>query len=170
MDDQGCEFVAAWVGRCRQPVEAGATLCSEHRGLLCVSCGQPATRTCEATNQMVCGELLCDECEHELAPNGTTCFGGHCRKGQQTYRPWHEMTPEERIVGDVRTDIARYVQWMTLIENSSESHRAAGERFLNEQLQVVNEQARRHPEVLQRAWAEMVPGVPCPVDVSQEAR
>jgi hypothetical protein len=41
---------------------------------------------------LVCGCPLCDDCEHELSPNGTNGWTlKHCRKDQQKYKPWWEQ-------------------------------------------------------------------------------
>jgi hypothetical protein len=58
-----CQFDLAWIGPCRKPVLEGATYCPKHEPVKCVSCGKPATRECGQTYQLVCGALLCNDCE-----------------------------------------------------------------------------------------------------------
>ena len=96
-----CGFDVAWVGKCRTMVENG-TMCDEHKDIVCVSCGNPATHTCSETGQFVCGAPLCDECEHTIYPNGTNGGIGfdqqplpegmkvHCKKTEQKFKPWYE--------------------------------------------------------------------------------
>lgn len=93
---QMCGFLEAWIGRCRelQP-------CKKHSGRVCASCGAPATQSCSETGQFVCGEYLCNECEHTIFPSGTNGGVGfnaepllegmkrHCRKSEQKYQPWY---------------------------------------------------------------------------------
>lgn len=79
-----CEFVEAWIGKC------GKENCQEHKNLKCVSCGESATHSCDATMGLVCGASLCDQCEHELDEKGTTGFSfKHVRKTDQKYKPWY---------------------------------------------------------------------------------
>ncbi len=88
-----CTFSLAWRGPCGEPVIDGRA-CVKHALLKCESCGAPATHECDETFQFVCGALLCSECEHEIAENGTN--GGkmkHCRKDAQKHKPWYESTP-----------------------------------------------------------------------------
>ncbi|WP_310619642.1 hypothetical protein [Flexibacterium corallicola] len=78
-----CAFDIAWIGKC------GKEDCKEHGNLKCVSCGAKATRECDATMGLVCGALLCGDCEHELDEKGTTGWGtGHVPKAEQKYKPW----------------------------------------------------------------------------------
>lgn len=97
-----CEFNMAWVGKCKV---VGA--CPEHDGLVCDSCGKPATHTCDETGQFVCGAPLCEECERTINEDGTNGGVGfnqknphegmktHCRKTEQKYLPWYERTLSE---------------------------------------------------------------------------
>src|SRR5690554_1608481 len=85
-----CKFNKAWVGKCGKPTVENSDYCEEHLGMKCDSCGKQATHSCSETFQFVCGAPLCDDCEHEIAPNGTN--GGamkHCRKDKQKYKPWY---------------------------------------------------------------------------------
>src|ERR1035437_66469 len=66
-----CKFDIAWVGKCNRPVVDGKSVCQEHLEQICCSCGAQATRQCEETGQFVCGELLCDNCEHTTFGDGT---------------------------------------------------------------------------------------------------
>ena len=61
----------------------------------CASCGCPATHGCPATNVLVCGAPLCDNCEHTICENGCnsgaplpTGYKEHCKKGEQVYKLW----------------------------------------------------------------------------------
>ncbi len=99
-----CGFGEAWIGKCKVETDGGR--CEKHKDLVCISCGKPATHTCDETGQFVCGEALCDECEHTTFPDG--CNGGigfnaqklpegmkrHCKKTEQRYQPWY-MREEE---------------------------------------------------------------------------
>lgn len=91
-----CGFLEAWVGRCRNP-----NPCSKHAEQACRSCGATATQNCSETGQFVCGEPLCNDCEHTIYPSGTNGGVGfnaqdlpegmkrHCRKTEQRYKPWY---------------------------------------------------------------------------------
>jgi hypothetical protein len=84
-----CKFVKAWIGKCNKEADDSG-YCLEHKNLVCESCGAQATHTCAETMGLVCGAPLCDECEHEIAPDGTN--GGvvrHCKKLEQKYTPWY---------------------------------------------------------------------------------
>lgn len=61
-----CTFTLAWIGRCNKPTADGwDERCSEHKGILCVSCGAEATGDCGQTmGPMTCGFMLCDTCAH----------------------------------------------------------------------------------------------------------
>ena len=91
-----CGFGMAWVGACQEPVAKEGDRCSEHKDLVCCSCGKPATHACSETMTFVCGAPLCDDCEHTIYPNG--CNSGcalpegmksHCKKTEQIYKPWY---------------------------------------------------------------------------------
>ncbi len=91
-----CNFSEAWIGKCEE-----FKPCSKHADLKCSSCGEPATRSCDATSQFVCGAPLCEKCEHVLDPNGTTSRAGtHCLKSAQKFKPWYAQSPEEQIEGN----------------------------------------------------------------------
>ena len=94
-----CNFDEAWGGKCKTE-----GLCEKHSHLVCVSCGSKATRSCDATGSLCCGEPLCDNCEHTLTSNGTNWTGntsffeqeqlpaglkGHCKKSEQVFSPWY---------------------------------------------------------------------------------
>jgi len=96
-----CKFQKAWVGQCDKPIVENG-MCAEHAKEKCVSCGAPATHTCEETGQFVCGAPLCDDCEHTTAMEGTNGNIGffrtsplpegmkeHCKKCDQKVFPWY---------------------------------------------------------------------------------
>lgn len=84
-----CKFDIAWVGRCKKEANESG-FCEEHESKKCCSCGAQATHSCAETFQFVCGALLCDNCEHEIAPNGTNgAIYRHCKKTEQKYTPWY---------------------------------------------------------------------------------
>lgn len=97
MSGEVCGYDIAWIGRCKE-----LRPCAKHQERVCTSCGAPSTRECPETGQFVCGEYLCDDCEHTIFPNGTNGgigFGAqelpegmkrHCKKGEQRYTPWYE--------------------------------------------------------------------------------
>lgn len=95
-----CGFERAWQGPCKNECP-----CPEHNGAKCVSCGAPATHSCDETGQFVCSVMLCDKCEHAIAPDGTNggvgfyttvppemraTWKSHIPKGEQKYTPWYE--------------------------------------------------------------------------------
>lgn len=93
-----CGFDRAWQSPCENLAP-----CSEHGDLKCISCDRPATRSCPATGQFVCGAPLCDACEHTIAADGTNGnvgffrtsplpdgLGEHCRKTDQVFKSWVE--------------------------------------------------------------------------------
>lgn len=94
-----CGFLRAWVGKCKTPVTHPDGRCSEHTGLICSSCGAPATHDCDETmGAFICGALLCDECEHTLYSNGCNSggalpegLGSHCKKTEQVYQSWWKL-------------------------------------------------------------------------------
>lgn len=90
-----CGYGLAWIGPCKKTAEPGER-CTEHAGLVCASCGEPATHQCEETMGLVCGANLCDNCEHTICENGCNSgaplpsgYKDHCKKGTQKYQPWH---------------------------------------------------------------------------------
>ena len=91
-----CKYTLAWIGQCENDAIDGSMYCKEHSGIMCVSCGKPATRQCEETSGLVCGAPLCNDCEHTICKNGTNTgelpegMGQHCKKGGQVYAPWWE--------------------------------------------------------------------------------
>jgi hypothetical protein len=93
-----CSFHISWVGKCNnlQP-------CKEHSHLRCVSCGEPAVRSCDETGQFVCGAALCNDCEHLIFPDGTNGGVGfnqselpegftsnHIKPIEQKFTPWYQ--------------------------------------------------------------------------------
>jgi hypothetical protein len=104
-----CSFREAWIGRCKKEAAEGEKYCLDHKGRKCCSCGNEATHTCEETGQFVCGENLCDGCEHMIFPSGTNGGIGfrmeklpegmpkcrHVKKGEQKYTPWWEREEAE---------------------------------------------------------------------------
>lgn len=89
-----CKFVHAYAGACTNEADESG-YCHEHKDVKCCSCGEKATHTCNATFGLVCGEPLCDNCEHTLDENGVNAFGSlpdgmksHCKKSEQKYESW----------------------------------------------------------------------------------
>lgn len=75
-----CGFNIAWVGKCKNPKP-----CPDHKDKVCCVCGESATRECPETFSLVCGALLCDNCEH------SNRNWGHVRKGSNkvvSFRDW----------------------------------------------------------------------------------
>ena len=100
-NDVVCHFDKAWVGKCEAEADESG-YCEEHRGIKCVSCGAQATRECPETMGLVCGELLCDDCEHTIQSNGCNSGGvlpyglkSHCKKADQSNKPWYMRTNDE---------------------------------------------------------------------------
>lgn len=101
MSEHICGFKLAW----REPCQKTATdsgRCEEHTGLICCSCGAPATGECNETMELVCGAILCDNCEHTICENGCNSgaplpdgYTNHCKKDEQIYLPWY-MRDEPR--------------------------------------------------------------------------
>ena len=65
----------------------------------------PATHQCDVTfGGLVCGDTLCDECEHTIDQNGVA-YGhlspkeewlpSHCKKTEQKYKVWWEREKEK---------------------------------------------------------------------------
>ena len=91
-----CGFDEAWIGPCKE-----LNPCEKHKDRKCASCGARAISSCPETGQFVCGEYLCDDCEHTIFPNGTNGGIGfnaealpegmkrHCRKTEQQFTPWY---------------------------------------------------------------------------------
>lgn len=91
-----CGFLQSWIGRC-----GNTRPCQKHGSETCRSCSAPATHDCEQTGQFVCGEPLCDDCEHTIFPeghNGGVGFNAqpvpegmkrHCKKSEQKFKPWY---------------------------------------------------------------------------------
>lgn len=107
-----CKFNKAWEGKCKEISIPDSEYCKDHTGLFCVSCGSTATRTCDATMGLVCGDLLCDSCEHKLDATGCNSFSigtaGHCKKGEQEHYAWYakdEMNSAEQQL------TIRGIQW-----------------------------------------------------------
>ena len=87
-----CTFNKAWFGVC------GNENCEEHKDLVCCSCGKPATHECSGTIGLVCGALLCDDCEHTICANGCNSgaplpkgYKSHCKKGEQKFVVWFKL-------------------------------------------------------------------------------
>jgi hypothetical protein len=74
-----CKWNESWVGICGKPADE-LGFCEEHKGRVCVCCGETATRTCEHTGvQFVCGAYLCNNCSHgvpDLKDPGFLGMGG----------------------------------------------------------------------------------------------
>jgi len=98
-----CNFLLAWQGPCGKPTtEPDRKYCTEHDGIKCVNCGAQATKQCDETvGPCVCGCYLCDNCEHEIAPDGTNgSTFKHVEKGAQKFKIWCDQTPHEQLVGE----------------------------------------------------------------------
>lgn len=67
-----CEFKDPFKGECTREADDDG-YCEEHGAMKCVSCGGQATRLCPFAATFVCGEPLCDDCEHGA-------YGSHARK------------------------------------------------------------------------------------------
>lgn len=96
-----CDFLVAWVGRCQHE-----SPCEKHKDLKCVSCGSPATMSCDETGGLVCGEPLCNNCEHTTAKDGCNGTNGselpaglgrHCKRKDQVFKPWFYRNSIEDI-------------------------------------------------------------------------
>lgn len=91
-----CKYDLAWRGPCNKSTEyyVNSDFCQDHIYIKCSSCGGRSTHQCSETMQFVCGMPLCDNCEHEIAPDGTNGRTlRHCKKDEQKYEPWY-MTEE----------------------------------------------------------------------------
>ncbi len=98
-----CGFHKAWVGKCKTQVLREGDKCDEHQ-IKCRSCSAPATHQCAETGQFVCGAPLCDDCTHNIHPqgyNGGIGFNAlplpegmktHGKKAEQRYAPWYVNT------------------------------------------------------------------------------
>lgn len=96
-DNNLCGFDEAWIGKCKNGID-----CEKHKDAKCVSCGAKATKECAETMGLVCGALLCDECEHTTQSNGSkSCgelpkgFKAHCKSSEQVFKPWYYDGAEE---------------------------------------------------------------------------
>ncbi len=98
-----CGFIKAWVGKCKTQVHRDGDKCEEHQ-IKCCSCGAPSTHQCDQTGQFVCGSPLCDDCTHNMHPQGHNGGVGfnqlplpegmktHGKKAEQLYAPWYVNT------------------------------------------------------------------------------
>ncbi len=57
-----CQFDTNNWAPCKNPSDNG--WCTKHEKLECVSCGNKATRSCDAGLSLLCGQPLCKTCEH----------------------------------------------------------------------------------------------------------
>lgn len=107
-----CKFRKAWIGAC------GKVDCEEHSelaGLACCSCGARATHECEETDGLVCGHLLCDNCEHRIHEDGTSRGGRHVRKNEQVNIPWYARPVsdlEESSILPPKFDGSKLHEWI----------------------------------------------------------
>lgn len=104
-----CGFDEAWIGPCKQ---VGNPRCEKHSNKICASCGAAATKNCPETGQFVCGENLCNDCEHTIFPSGTNGGVGfnaeslpdgmnrHCKKTEQRFQSWYAREPEAQPAPD----------------------------------------------------------------------
>lgn len=98
-----CKFEIAWKGQCEEKAIPGSEYCEKHSKKICCSCGEKATHQCPETMVLVCGASLCDNCEDELSPFGTST-GRHCKKEDQKYTSWVERSDEDQ--NKIRNDQA----------------------------------------------------------------
>lgn len=104
-----CGFDEAWIGPCKQ---VGNPRCEKHSNKICASCGAAATKNCPEMGQFVCGENLCNDCEHTIFPSGTNGGVGfnaeslpdgmnrHCKKTEQRFQSWYAREPEAQPAPD----------------------------------------------------------------------
>jgi hypothetical protein len=60
-----CQFDKGGWSPCEKPSDNG--WCTEHENTTCGSCGQHATRSCDAEmGGLCCGTALCNDCQHDL--------------------------------------------------------------------------------------------------------
>lgn len=102
-----CQFTIAWIGKCNEPTVKNKKYCEEHLNVKCSSCEEQATHECpETMGPFICGYSLCDECEHEIAPNGTNGnWFKHCPTDEQKYLPWiMQNFVEEEIINYINSN------------------------------------------------------------------
>lgn len=98
-----CRYSLAWRGPCRAPVELEGQHCDDHQRENCASCGASATGECSETmGPFVCGQPICDNCEHTLCSNGCNSGGErppgldtHCPKSEQVFKVWCDPGADE---------------------------------------------------------------------------
>lgn len=99
-----CKFDRAWIGKCKKENLPDSEYCQEHATDVCCVCGEQATHECPETGGLVCGQLLCDNCEHKIVEAGHNggCGGknSHCKKSEQEYYPWFMKDDMLKIEGD----------------------------------------------------------------------
>jgi hypothetical protein len=95
-----CKFQDGWAGQCKNDAEESG-FCEKHKDVKCSSCGEHATHSCSETmGPLVCGEPLCDNCEHTIYSDGTNGglgsighlpegYKDHCKKTDQKYETWY---------------------------------------------------------------------------------
>ena len=110
-----CRYDKGWAGKCKNIVyESG--FCEKHKKRKCVVCGEQATHDCNETGQFVCGAPLCDDCTHNIHPeghNGGVGFNAHkwpeemkqhCKRSEQKFAPWYvgvENLPEWKKINGI---------------------------------------------------------------------
>lgn len=107
-----CGFDQGWDGKCKTTTDG--TLCDRHRDLKCSGCGAAATKLCSHTGiQVVCGEPLCNNCDHGPPPEGSKNWfgmaGGHAPL-RESYRLWaayYERTGDPQAAEIYRDGIKR---------------------------------------------------------------
>ncbi|HEX9996698.1 MAG TPA: hypothetical protein VGB45_06115 [Abditibacterium sp.] len=81
-----CTYLIGHDFPCTQP--ATGAHCTHHASMRCVSCHSLATHNCQHLKSNICGQALCDECQHVELPNGANGqFYNHARKGEEPVMP-----------------------------------------------------------------------------------
>ena len=146
-------FTAAWQGVCKCGKLVGE--CEEHNEVVCVSCGSTAVRECPAhLGPISCGAPLCQDCEHVVAPNGTTSRKlVHCRSIEQKYLPWTSMSPEDIAEGNARMAAQAVADWNQIQRQGAQG----AEKLVATASETFLEAAKKVPICLaRRIWTEIV--------------
>ena len=137
-----CEFNIAWSGKC------GIEDCEKHSNLKCCVCGEPATRSCDATSGLICGAALCNNCEEELSPEGTSTMK-HCRKSDQKYTPWYSRKDDKKISNDIYvqilTSVIHELEIITFLSNSKTFKDMLNKRVHEKSVELYNYMKNNYP-------------------------
>lgn len=87
-----CRFERDWAGQCTKNAVKGSLYCEEHAKAKCISCGAPATHSCDHTGQFVCGHPLCDDCVGIEMNNRHV----HTKKGGYYHGPFNGGNYDDR--------------------------------------------------------------------------